>query len=79
MPVDGRGVGVEQDDETPREVSGGRERHAAEGVRVTDRLLPARPRGKRRFDDEYDQETHNRRSDAEAVASRHAHAIIDAL
>jgi hypothetical protein len=30
-------------------------------------------------DDEYDQETHSRRSDAEAVALRHAHAIIDAL
>ena len=30
-------------------------------------------------DDEYDQETHDRRSDAEAVALRHAHAIIDAL
>jgi len=30
-------------------------------------------------DDEYDQETHTRRSDAEAVALRHAHAIIDAL
>jgi hypothetical protein len=30
-------------------------------------------------DDEYDQEIHNRRSDAEAVASGHAHAIIDAL
>lgn len=29
--------------------------------------------------DEYDQETHDRRSDAEAVALHHAHAIIDAL
>lgn len=29
--------------------------------------------------DESDQETHDRRSDAETVALRHAHAIIDAL